>query len=542
MTAAQHYAQLARLLVLRAGDTDGAEPRVPAAALAHREEWRVEREVAALSRIAQADSRESLPDLIERCLKTPAEIVSLEEEEFTLLHGLGAGDLEDNPFRPFNSAIFTPMEAKNPNSQQSTQQRFDQLLAELRLRRGAVAGPWQPALLRAWRQLEQLLFLCRHAFRRLIVDLAGLPEGGRGDPQAALAAADPYLFLCDRIATSRQRWMAWTQTQSSPLPLDRFQKALQTLAKIQQYRRKFNAQRLFHIQNVLAQRQAGPAAPPSVATAVPQATPLPPAASPAPPTATQLSSTAAVAPSPSSSSSVYSDAVASPGSGAAPQPRPSGSRGGPATPPTAVHPIDGPPAGPAPAPSGDRLFRGRRRLAAVRLQRFLRRCWYWRRAQRRWRASSRPNTAEVAAYRKQLAGRVAAAQASRAALQATGHAHAWAAAVLLQRAWRRVAARNLCSLMLWAVLTLQRFLRGYYVRRYRTHWVRAFHTLRVYRRQRANLAAALAVGRQTAPAMAELLQWQLNLSAELRRTEAESQREAKAFEASWKSWEKQLLR
>ena len=124
----QYYPHVLRLHVLRLSDLKEAAQKLAAPeAILYREEWRIDREVDLLSKIAQHDSKQSLPSIIDHALGMRPEIISLEDEEMTLLHGMGATDLANNPFQAFSPSIFLPIQAKNPASQASTQQKFAQV-------------------------------------------------------------------------------------------------------------------------------------------------------------------------------------------------------------------------------------------------------------------------------------------------------------------------------------------------------------------------------------------------------------------------------
>ena len=74
------------------------------------------------------------------------------------------------------------------------------------------------------------------------------------------------------------------------------------------------------------------------------------------------------------------------------------------------------------------------------------------------------------------------------------------------------------------------------------HWKRAFHMLRTYRLQRGNYGRFLELGRHIQPVLDEMLEWHLNITAEVQRVDKEVEKEETLFKQSWKAWEKKMTR
>eukprot|EP01012_Entosiphon_sulcatum_P030213 TRINITY_DN3716_c0_g1_i2.p1 TRINITY_DN3716_c0_g1~~TRINITY_DN3716_c0_g1_i2.p1 ORF type:complete len:690 (+),score=121.32 TRINITY_DN3716_c0_g1_i2:88-2157(+) len=574
------YERLLRVAVLRLEDTSALATetiRDPAEAFIFREELRVDVEVQALSKIAQHDSKERVAVSAQQSLERTQELSNLEDEEACHLFSLTIEELEHNVFRPPGSAVFTALPS-NPQLVAENQQRLhDQLRARRAetaatpqfrglLERPVASFDWQSELFRVRRQFQQMAFLCSRYSHSLVK--AAATDPALSDPAAPgraqqVVSCDPYILTCRFLKQTRLSWLSAAQHTFPQVDLEKLKKAVATLGKIEAYRVNFVQQRWTQLYaairestSELAQPQPATiplAQPGSVRPAAPSPV-LPEKRTPPRP----RSGLPTIPPPPLVPAESKQQPQSAPTTHIT-DPSGKGRASSRSPPPGQRKPF----AWEAPATQQEkqqqqreRLFRARRRLAALRIQRWFRRWRYWNKAKKLWRAMRGGATAlsEAKEYRKKLLQRVTAAQRTRSTLVSLARNGTptdqrrlleWDAVVQLQCFARRIIARNAYLRQVWAVLTIQRFIRGYIARRYTTRSARAVAAVRERRRHRRINELLAGCNRAMVPQVLELVEWQLHIQTETKRIESELAREEGAFQKNWKQWEtkmtKQLL-
>eukprot|EP01063_Lacrimia_lanifica_P005999 TRINITY_DN13609_c0_g1_i1.p1 TRINITY_DN13609_c0_g1~~TRINITY_DN13609_c0_g1_i1.p1 ORF type:complete len:676 (+),score=181.59 TRINITY_DN13609_c0_g1_i1:87-2114(+) len=544
------YDRLARLATARQADhsalAGGLSDGAAALRMIYREEWRIEQEVGALSKITRLDSSmvASGQATIGRCPSgqlawegTSAELRGLEEDELGTLYSLVSAELKQNPYLrdgPGGDALRQGTVDKKAQACVTQRQKVQAAIAAAS--EGDAGAPHRAHLHDSLLAVAQVLHMCEIRLRRErtgTAAAAGSNSSVLWNP--AVAALDPFLIVCGQLCAQRR---AWNEAMRGALEgddlvgdpdvegkLKKLDKAAVTLRKIEAYRLMGYQQDQAAEKKAAQTEQTGPVLPRLAA-------------------ATPGNGGGGGGPAPSAPSSIPASPVA-PRDPVHHTPRTiTPALEDPPAPPPAKLPVKAP--AKPPRSTARRAIRGRcaagacplaPTLAARRVQRWWRRVAYWGRVGKEWRSAHRKaSLLEDARWRQRLAGVVAS-------VDATAHPLRRRAALKLQRVVRGwLHGRLPAQRRRRAVAVCQRVFRGVVVRRFRMHGVRQVAQVRRQRLSRRCFEKLAAADARDAHVTDEYVERVLSLTAELRQQHAIAGDEDRRFRREWKEWEEQMNR